>query len=125
LRGSDVTSRINSVTFDCSDPARVGEFWSRALGYESVQRGDDYFWIEAAMGPATPLLFVRVPEGKQVKNRVHLDIATNDRAAEVDRLIELGATIIDIGTPHDASWTVMADPEGNEFCVTSEDEDGA
>jgi predicted enzyme related to lactoylglutathione lyase len=120
-----VTSRINSVTFDCSDPARVGEFWSRALGYESMQRGDDYFWIEPAMGPATPLLFIRVPEGKQVKNRVHLDIATNDRAAEVDRLIELGARIVDIGTPHDASWTVMADPEGNEFCVTSEDEDGA
>lgn len=113
------------MTFDCSDPARVGLFWSRALGYETLQKGEDYFWVESSMGSATPLLFIKVPEGKQRKNRVHLDIATNDRAAEVDRLIELGATIIDIGTPHDASWTVMADPEGNEFCVASEDEDGA
>jgi len=113
------------VTFDCSDPARVGTFWSHALGYETVQRGDDYFWIESSMGSAMPLLFIKVPEDKQRKNRVHLDIETSDRAAEVDRLIELGATFIDIGTPHDASWTVMADPEGNEFCVASEEEDGA
>ena len=120
-----MTSRIHSVTFDCSDPARVGLFWSQALGYETVQRGDDYFWIESATGWATPLLFIKVPEGKQRKNRVHLDIETNDRAAEVDRLIELGASIVDIGAPHDASWTVMADPEGNEFCVASEEEDGA
>ena len=120
-----MTSRIHSVTFDCSDPARVGLFWSQALGYETVQRGDDYFWIEPSMGSATPLLFIKVPEGKQRKNRVHLDIETNDRAAEVDRLIDLGATIVEIGAPHDASWTMMADPEGNEFCVASEEEDGA
>jgi predicted enzyme related to lactoylglutathione lyase len=120
-----VTSWIHSVTFDCSDPARVGMFWSHALGYETVQRGEDYVWIESSMGSATPLLFIKVPEEKQRKNRLHLDIETNDRAAEVDRLIELGATIVDIGAPHEASWTVMADPEGNQFCVASEEEDGA
>ncbi|MGH2750647.1 MAG: VOC family protein [Actinomycetota bacterium] len=119
------TSRIHSVTFDCSEPARVGEFWSQVLGYDVVQKTDDYFWIEPSIGGATPLLFIKVPEAKQQKNRVHLDIETNDRAAEVDRLIELGASIVDIGTPKDASWTVMADPEGNEFCVATEEEDGA
>jgi hypothetical protein len=68
------------------------------------------------------LVFVAVPEGKQVKNRLHLDLAPgphDDQAAEVDRLVAMGATRVDVGQPADASFVVLGDPEGNEFCVLS------
>ena len=120
-----MTSRIHSVTFDCHNPLRVAEFWAQALGYGELQSGDGYAWVEPSAGIATPLLFVKVPESKRVKNRVHLDIETRDQAAEIERLISLGARIVDIGTHSEAPWTVMADPEGNEFCVSQEDREGA
>ncbi|MDE3075459.1 MAG: hypothetical protein KGJ86_08525 [Chloroflexota bacterium] len=62
-------------------------------------------------------MFFRVREAKTVKNRVHIDLASHTPAADVERLIALGATVIDHGTGHGTSWTVMADPEGNEFCI--------
>ena len=68
-------------------------------------------------GVAPDLLFIRVPEGKEVKSRWHLDLRPDDQAAEVRRLEELGASRIDIGQGDDVTWVVMADPDGNEFCV--------
>ncbi len=65
------------------------------------------------------ITFVPVPEGKAVKNRLHIDLAPDDQAAEVGRIVGLGATRLNIGQPVDVSWAVLADPEGNEFCVLS------
>jgi predicted enzyme related to lactoylglutathione lyase len=68
------------------------------------------------------LVFVPVPEAKQVKNRLHLDLAPHledDRDAEIERLVTLGARVVDVGQREDSTWTVLADPEGNEFCVLS------
>jgi predicted enzyme related to lactoylglutathione lyase len=65
------------------------------------------------------LVFVPVSEGKSVKNRLHIDLAPDDRDAEVERIIGLGATRADVGQGEDVSWVVLADPEGNEFCVLS------
>ena len=68
-------------------------------------------------GTSPDLLFVKVPEGKEVKNRLHLDLRPADQAAEVRRLEALGATRVSVGQGDDVTWVVMADPDGNEFCV--------
>jgi Glyoxalase-like domain len=71
----------------------------------------------AEVDVAPDILFVKVPDSKTVKNRLHFDLRPLDQEAQVDRLIELGASRVDIGQPDDVTWVVMADPEGNEFCV--------
>ncbi|MEW2417998.1 VOC family protein [Streptomyces sp. NPDC046866] len=114
---------IRTITFDCTgDPYELGLFWSRLLGRplaDDDKPGDDEAWIEdPAGGPA--LLFVKVPEGKTAKNRVHLDLkpAGRTRAEEVERLVALGARLVaDRTRPDGKGWVVLADPEGNEFCV--------
>ena len=102
---------------DCADPAALARFWAAALDYE-IQPGDDP--DEAAVTPkdgrGVQLLFLRVPEGKAVKNRLHLDLRPDDQAAEVERVIALGAKKVDIGQGSQ-TWVVLADPEGNEFCI--------
>lgn len=115
-----MTLRIACLTIDCSDPRRLADFWSQALGW-SVDFEDD---TEVAITPpqsagdgTADLLFLRVHDAKQVKNRLHLDLRPDDRDAEVARLQALGARRVDIGQRGDESWVVMADPEGNEFCV--------
>jgi hypothetical protein len=122
-----MTSRFTELVVDCHDPGRLAEFWRAALGYTTIADTGDQVEIaayeptvegvRAAAGPPT-LLFIRVPEGKQRKNRLHLDISPVDdsRDGEVDRLIALGATRVDLGQG-ERSWVVLADPEGNEFCV--------
>ena len=112
-----MASRIHTVTVDCADPARLAEFWAAALGWSAGRDdGGEEAWAEPADGAAPPLLFVRVPEEKAGKNRIHLDLAPDDQEAEVRRLEGLGATRVDVGQ-RDVSWVVLADPEGNEFCV--------
>ena len=109
--------RIEAVNVDCRDPRRVAEFWAAALGREL--HGDDggsEYWLDRDdVGPE--LFFVTVPEGKEVKNRVHLDLRPDDQQAEVKRLLALGATHATIGQTGEESWVVLADVEGNEFCV--------
>ena len=112
-----MTSKITGVIFDCADPAALAGFWAQVLG----QRCDgepDFAWLEGPYGVVS-VGFQRVPESKVVKNRVHVDVTPSDigQAEEVERLERLGARRIDVGQPADASWVVMADPEGNEFCV--------
>jgi len=115
-----MTLRIDCLTIDCSDPKLLADFWSRALGWQVVF-ADEYEIAIAAPGEnggAVPdLLFLRVPDAKKVKNRLHLDLRPDDRDAEVTRLESLGASRVTIGQKGDESWVVLADPEGNEFCV--------
>ena len=115
-----MTSALTEIVVDCSDPERVAGFWSAVLGWQN-QRGDGFFWMSASGEPGVPdlkLVFVTVPEVKTVKNRVHLDVNPYgcDQDEEVERLIGLGAQRVDIGQG-DVPWVVLADPEGNEFCV--------
>ncbi|MCB1000271.1 MAG: VOC family protein [Acidimicrobiales bacterium] len=118
-----MTLTVGHITFDCHDAAALAGFWSAALG-RPVDDGAQPFF--ASIGyPAAPgqpaWLFLGVPEGKSAKNRMHLDLvadaASGGREAEVDRLVALGATRLGDHDEWGHRWTVMCDPEGNEFCV--------
>ena len=104
------------------DPVALGRWWNNALGWVVVNDDPREFEIQARPDSLPGLLFLQVAESKQVKNRLHLDFRPDDQAAEVARLLALGATRIDVGQG-DVSWVVMADPEGNEFCVLSDRRD--
>jgi len=106
-----------STVVDSRDPQALAKFWCDALGYRIVCQNDHLVDI-APDGSAFPgLEFVRAPGPKTSKNRLHIDLNPSDQQAEVQRLLGLGATRIDIGQGNDVEWVVMADPEGNEFCV--------
>lgn len=123
-----MTSRFTELNIDCHDPERLAAFWCAVLDLTVLDRGDGMVeiasWeptvddIRARQMPPT-IVFTRVPEGKAGKNRLHLDVSPVDRstADEVSRLLDLGATRVDVGQGAGRSWEVMADPEGNEFCV--------
>jgi len=110
---------LREIIVDCNDPVRVANFWGQALGWE-VQDNDGVLWMSksGAPFPDVLLVFVEVPEKKSVKNRVHIDISPVgcDRDDEVARLVGLGARPVDVGQG-EQGWVVLADPEGNEFCV--------
>jgi hypothetical protein len=101
---------------DARDPGSLGRWWREALSWVVVNDDPDEFEIRPAPDRLPGLLFVHVPEPKSIKNRLHLDFRPDDRDAEVERLLGLGAMRADIGQG-DQSWVVLADPEGNEFCV--------
>jgi predicted enzyme related to lactoylglutathione lyase len=115
-----MSTTIETVTVDCARPWQLAEFWSALLDWpiDGDNGPDDE---EVAVSPRvagpTPLLFLRVPDVKTVKNRIHLDLRPQDQAAEVERALSLGATRSQIGQTGDESWVVLADPEGNEFCI--------
>lgn len=109
--------RIDTVTVDARDPEGLARWWAELLGTSAAPDEDDATdWLIDAGG--WTLLFVPDPEDKVVKNRVHLDLRPDDQAAEVARARSLGASPVDIGQG-DESWVVLADPEGNEFCILS------
>lgn len=121
--------RPRNLTFDSGDPQRVGSFWAAALGLE-METGEDHSFVfplgwdpDGEMGPR--FLFQRVPELKVIKNRLHLDLTAEDMAAEVKRLTALGARQLKRVEEDGLVWTVMADPEGNEFCVLQSPDDYA
>ncbi|MGF1647541.1 MAG: VOC family protein [Kineosporiaceae bacterium] len=124
--------RVRNVTIDCADPYRLAGFWSQVTGFgedpdEGNSPGDPEALLLAPDG-SLGLLFVTVPESKHGKNRLHLDLVPTDRRrdAEVDRLLALGAALVDDRRRADASgWVVLADPEGNEFCVERSDAERA
>lgn len=106
------------TSIDSTDPARLADFWSQVLGYEVRHELPSGSIIIAQAPGATPALaFLPVPETKRTKNRLHLDLSPADQEAEAERLLALGATRASVGQPSDASWIVLADPEGNEFCL--------
>jgi predicted enzyme related to lactoylglutathione lyase len=107
------------VTLDCLDPERLADFWQRALAPLNYRRAFDappYLSLVSENGPT--LLLQRVPEPKRTKNRMHLDLGVSDLQAEIDRIGKLGARIITANLVEVGyRWTVLEDPEGNEFCV--------
>lgn len=114
--------RIQCVCVDTRDPAGLAAFWQSALGWRRTAEHDDQVVLEPPEGSpedgvVPDLLFLRVPEEKAVKNRLHLDLRPGDQAAEVARLERLGARRADVGQGPDVGWVVMTDPYGNEFCV--------
>ena len=104
------------VVVDAHDPVALGRWWAEALGWIVFNEDADEFEIRAAADRLPGLLFAVAGEPKVVKDRLHLDFRPDDRDAEVARLLGLGATHVDIGQG-ERSWVVLADPEGNEFCV--------
>ena len=112
---------VRSITIDCPDPYSLAQWWCEVFGADPDP--DDYPGDPAAicsLGEGRPrLLFERVPEAKSVKNRVHIDLQPDvGRDEEVDRLVRLGAALVaDHRRPDGSGWVVLADPEGNEFCV--------
>jgi hypothetical protein len=101
---------------DARDPGALGRWWQQALGWVVVNEDPDEFEIRPAADRVPGLLFVPVSNRKSMKNRLHLDFRPDDRDVEVDRLLSLGARRVDVGQG-EQSWVVLADPEGNEFCV--------
>ena len=117
-----MTIRWQCICVDSTDPALVAGFWQEALGWRRTHDSPDEVVLEPPAGSredgvSPDLLFLRVPEGKTVKNRLHIDLRPDDQAAEVSRLEGLGATRTSVGQGQEASWVVLADPDGNEFCV--------
>ena len=113
--------RIQCLCIDSAHPSKSADFWEAALGWRRTHDTDDEVVLEPPAGSpedgiAPDLLFLKVPESKTVKNRLHLDLRPADQAAEVARLEALGARRVDIGQG-DVSWVTMADPDGNEFDV--------
>jgi predicted enzyme related to lactoylglutathione lyase len=106
------------VVVDAADPMRLGRWWADALGWVVVNDEPDEFEIRPAPDRMPGLLFEPVSESKSGKNRLHLDFRPDDQQAEVARLLSLGARHADVGQGQQ-SWVVLADPEGNEFCILS------
>ncbi|MFF1292298.1 MULTISPECIES: VOC family protein [unclassified Streptomyces] len=104
------------VNVDAHDAEALGRWWAEALGWVVVNDAPDEYEIRPDQDRLPGLLFSPVPEGKTVKNRLHLDFRPDDQAAEVARLLALGARHADVGQG-EQPWVVLADPEGNEFCV--------
>jgi catechol 2,3-dioxygenase-like lactoylglutathione lyase family enzyme len=109
-------SRWYAVVVDATDPARLSRWWAEVLGYRVIDENANEVMVGSGE-PASPVLyFVRAAEAKAGKNRLHIDLTPDDRNAEVERLLDMGARHVDIGQG-EPSWVVLADPEGNEFCV--------
>ena len=122
-----MVSVYRTITVDCASAAALADFWAQVLGW-CVFSDDDPEVLVApsfpADGPSPRMLFIPVPEGKTAKNRIHLDLAPTDctRDAEVERLLGLGATLVEDHRNDDGTgWVYLADPEGNEFCIERSD----
>jgi hypothetical protein len=113
---------IDWLLIDSDDPDKLADFWCRALGYEVTYRSEEgeterEVAIESPDRKGWRILLVEVHDERKVKNRLHIDLRPDDQDAEVARLEELGAKRVDIGQSSEVTWVVMADPEGNEFCI--------
>ena len=115
-----MTIRPKGIVFDADDVPALAEFWHRATGYEVKDSGRWFAHLIPEGIALKHILIIKVPEGKTAKNRCHIDFDTDDRVAEVERLVSVGATKVADHTLHGFTWTVMQDPEGNEFCVSDE-----
>ena len=114
--------RWQAICIDTTDPALLARWWAELLGWRLTYEEADEVVLEPPVGSpedgvSPDILFLRVPEPKTVKDRLHIDLRPEDQAAEVARAEALGATRVDIGQGDDKSWVVLADPEGNEFCI--------
>jgi hypothetical protein len=120
MRG--MTIRWQSVCIDSQDPGPLARWWAELLGWRITLDEDDEVALEPPEGSpedgvSPDLWFARVPEAKAVKNRLHIDLRPDDQSAEVARAEAMGARRVDVGQGPAVSWVVLADPEGNEFCI--------
>jgi hypothetical protein len=116
-----MTSRIAAISIAAVDPRRVAEFWCAALGWEILLLDSTGADIGPPDGLGPIIEFGLVPERKTLKNRLHFDLRADGstQSNELRRLLELGAQRVDVGQTSEATWVVLADPEGNEFCLLS------
>jgi predicted enzyme related to lactoylglutathione lyase len=107
------------LVLDCADADRMASFWAAALGYQNLGSAGAYVALYPRSGGGPKLLLQRVDEPKTVKNRMHLDIEVTDIQHEAERLVALGARMVqqEPCSEHGSTWMLMTDPEGNEFCV--------
>ena len=113
-----MTLRLTEICVDAHDMEALSAWWSTVLGWPAEPTEDGDIALRAPGGAGPDWLFLTVPDDKTVKNRIHFDFTPDDQQAEVDRVLGLGARHVDIGQG-EQSWVVLADPEGNEFCILS------
>ena len=108
-----------SIVLDCADAAKLAAFWTAALGYEQVAADGDFIGLKDPDGRLPTLVLQQVPERKMVKNRMHIDVFSEEFDEHLDRLTALGATVVtpEHTEPDGMRLMVLADPEGNEFCL--------
>jgi Glyoxalase-like domain len=111
--------KFSELVIDSVQPERIARWWADVLDYKITEEDEAGVEISGPTGAGPTLVFLRVPEAKSVKNRLHIDVSPTDREqeAELGRLYELGAERVDVGQGEDAGWVVLRDPEGNEFCL--------
>ncbi len=116
-----MTSRLTNICVDAADPLSLAHFWCAVLGWGIVEESDEGVSIASADGAWPFIDIFPVPDPKVRKNRLHLDLRADGSATseELDRLLRLGASTVDVGQSPEATWVVLADPEGNEFCLLS------
>lgn len=115
--------RFDEICIDARDATALGRWWSQVLGWPHDVDEDGDVVLHAPPGAGVNWIFIAVPDEKVVKNRIHLDFRPDDQQAEVDRVLALGARRVDVGQRGDESWVVLADPEGNEFCILAAADD--
>ena len=121
----EAIGRLHWIVIDTVDPARIAPFWCALLGVrERGWFGEDYLMLTTD-GGAPPVAFQRVPEAKSVKNRLHVDLAVDDLDGAFAQIVAFGGSAVSdiLEMPGGYRWRVMADPEGNEFCIVPRDED--
>jgi len=113
-----MASTFTELIVDAADPRGLADFWCAVLGWQVTEDDEEGVEIAAGAGARPAIVFVPVPEPKTVKNRVHIDVNPTgcDQAEEVERVLALGARPVDVGQG-EQPWVVLADPEGNEFCI--------
>jgi hypothetical protein len=116
-----VVSRLANIVIGAVEPLVIARFWCSVLDWEIIEQSEEIVSIGAANGSWPVIDVLPIPEPKLVKNRLHLDLRADgsDASEELPRLMALGASRVDVGQPADATWVVLADPEGNEFCLLS------
>lgn len=110
---------VGTIMIDCNDLDAMANFWCAALGLEEKVRYPNYVWLSRLSERGPALAFQKVPEPRQGKNRIHLDLTAEDPESFVERVIELGGSRVEDHEVHGFHWSVLADPEGNVFCVTA------
>jgi hypothetical protein len=119
-------SRVGELVVDCTNPKLVADFWCAALGFEEHDADETGVAIRDPPPTGRDIVFLIVPESKSVKNRLHLDLVPpSTMREEVERLAAVGATVQRLVEVNDSYWTIMEDPEGNEFCVLCSDSERA
>ena len=112
---------VSTIMIDCNDLEAMVSFWKEALDLEEKVRYPNYVWLGRVSETGPALAFQQVPEKREGKNRIHLDLASPDPAAFTERVTELGGSRVEDHEVAGFHWSVLADPEGNVFCVTAAD----